>query len=268
MPAKDHTDYYYVKFSAYAELDGEQIDITGMDVAYALNSIPTAQIYPTVGREPQNNKEAKAVEALLAAQPFTPIKLYATFDTDKDNASDDPGFPYGTDDPVLLFDGFITGVTYQSTRSPAGGSVSLVAGAMGWLAAMRGTSAQTTKNTIKGPGSFAEAANLNNSRFSLFNTQSAFKADAGEITTDIWTEFIKPFYYEILETPSVWGESPNDSASAVLDRMDDEDVFFGDATNDLPFSIPTGVDVDTAVQWVGQNLGMEVFGKWRNSDQP
>ena len=85
MPGKDHVDYYYVKFSARAELKGEEIDITGFDITYGVNSIPTATIYPTIGREPTNNKEAKAVEVLLKAQPFTSVKIYATFETDKDN---------------------------------------------------------------------------------------------------------------------------------------------------------------------------------------
>jgi hypothetical protein len=265
VPGKDHSDYYYVRFSAYAELQGEQIDIAGVSISYTLNQIPMATIYPTVGREPQNNKEAKAVDKLLAAQPFTPVKIYAKFETDKDNPSDEPGFPI--DEDTLLFDGYITGVTYQTTRSPAGGSVSLSAGAMGWLAGLRGTSAQTTKSTVKGPGGFAEAANLNNSKFSLFDVKQAFATDGTGIVSDLWIEFIKPFFYELIDTESVWGDSPNDSADSALGKMDDEEVFSGDATNQLPLTFgEEASDIDIVKEYVGQGIGKQVFYTWRNAD--
>lgn len=265
MPGKDHTDYYYVRFSAYAEVGGEEIDITGLDITYALNLIPSASIFPTVGREPTNNKEAKAVDVLLAAQPFTPVKIYAKFETEKDSASDDPGFPYDKD--VLLFDGYITGVTYQSTRNPAGGSVSLVAGATGWLAGLAGTSSQTKKTTIKGPGNFAEAANLSSSnKISVFNLQSAFAVDPSGITTDLWAEFIKPFYLELVGTASVWGDAPNSSADSALAKMDDENVFAGDATNTLPFTFSVGTKLSIAQKFIAEELGKDVFYRWRKTD--
>ena len=265
MPGKDHTNYYYVRFSAYAELAGEQIDIAGMSISYALNSIPTAQIYLTVGREPENNKEAKAVDKLLAAQPFTSIKVYAKFETTKDNPSDDPGFPIGKD--VLLFDGYITGVTYKTSRSPAGGSVSLVAGAMGWLAGLRGTSAQTAKSTVKGPGGFAEIANLNNGGLSLFNVKQAFAEGVSGIPTDLWKKFIKPFFNEITKTKAVWGDSPNTSALSALGKMDNETVFSGKATNSLPFKFGENADdINIVGEFFGQDIGNHIFKLWRRAN--
>ena len=265
MPGKDHTDYYYVRFSAYAELKGEQIDIAGMHISYTLNQIPMATIFPTVGREPQNNKEAKAVDKLLAAQPFTPVKLYAKFETDKDNPSDEPGFPIDKD--VLLFDGYITGITYQTMRSPAGGSVSLSAGAMGWLTALRGTTAQTSTTTVKGPGGFAEAANLNNGKIALFSVKSAFVADGVGIVSDLWVEFIKPFFYQLLDNEAVWGDTPNGSADFALKRMDKKKVFVGDATNELPLTFgESAKEVDIVSEYVGQGIGRQIFHTWRRAD--
>lgn len=263
MPGKDHTDYYYVRFSAYAELNGERIDIAGLLVDYALNQIPTASIYPTVGREPENNKEAKAVDKLLAAQPFTPIKIFAKFETDKDNPSDDPGFPI--DEDVLLFDGYITGVVYQTSRNPAGGWVSLVAGAMGWLAGLRGTSAQTAKSTVKGPGGFAELANLNNGKSSIFNVKQAFAAGVSGIPIDLWKEFIKPFFNEITKTKSVWGDSPNTSAVSALKRMDKPD--FSGAAAMLPFQFGENADdINIVGEFFGQDIGNHIFKLWRRAN--
>ena len=265
MPGKDHVEYYYVRCRAYAELQGTQIDITGYEITYALNSIPIAQIFPTVGREPINNKEAKAVDALLNAQPFTPVKIYSKFETDKDSPADDPGFPY--DEDVLVFDGYITGVTYQSTRNPAGGSVSLVAGAMGWLTGLRGTTAQTNTATVKGPGGFAELANLNNGKITMFSTQMAFTADGRGIVTDLWKEFVKPFFFDLIDNESVWGEAPNDSADAALSKMDDENVFSGDATNQLPLTFGEGADdIEIVKEYVGQGISKEVYAVWRHAD--
>lgn len=265
MPGKDHTDYYHVKFSAYAELKGERIDIAGMSVTYMLDDIPTAEIYPTVGREPVNNKEAMAVDKLLAAQPFTPIKLYAKFESSKDNPSDDPGFPYDAD--TLLFDGYVTGVTYKTSRNPAGGWVNLTVGAMGWLAGMRGTSAQTAKATVKGPGGFAETANLNNGKIALFNAKQAFATDGLGIVTDFWLDFIKPFFYEIAETPSVWGDTPNDSALSALGKMDNEKVFSDDATNSLPLRIAEEAkDINIVREVFGQAISNQIYTMWRGAD--
>lgn len=265
MPGKDHTDYFYVKFSAYALLGGEQIDIAGMTVTYGLDSIPTAEIYPTVGREPRNNIEARAVEKLLAAQPFTTLSLYAKFETDNDSPSDLPGFPYNKD--VLLFDGYISGVTYDTSRNPAGGWVSVKASAMGWLTALRGTTAQTSKSTVKGPGGFAEAANLNNKKLMLFNIKQAFAADGVGVTTNIWKEFVKEFFFELMDSPSVWGDSPNDSAYAALERMDDESVFSGSASNELPITLGELAGNATEVaEFFGQDIGNHIYKLWRDAN--
>lgn len=265
MAGKDHVDFYRVKFTARAEVSGEEIDISGFDISYAINEIPTATIYPTVGREPQDNKEAKAVDVLLSAQPFTPVKIFATFETEQDSPADEPGFPY--DEEVLLFDGYITGVTYQSTRNPAGGAITLAAGAMGWLTGLRGTTSQTTKATVKGPGGFAEILNLNNQRITLFDYKLAFATDGSAIVTDLWTEFIKPFFRELTDTESVWGDSPNESADTALGKMDNEDVFSGDATNQLPFKFGEGADkIEIVKEFVGQNIARDVYTSWRNTN--
>lgn len=265
MPGKDHVDYYYVKFSARAELQNEEIDITGFEIRYGLNMIPMATIYPTVGREPQNNKEAHAVQALLAAQPFTPVKIYATFETDKDNPGEAEGFPHNSE--TLLFDGYITGVTYQSNRSPAGGSVMLTAGAAGWLIGLRGTTAQSVGATVKGPGGFAEVLNLNNNRIALFEYKMAFTTDGSAIVTNLWTDFIKPFFGEIVNTESVWGDAPNDSANSALNRMDNENIFAGAATNELPFKFgEEAPKLEITKEYVGQALARDVYTTWRSAD--
>jgi len=265
VPGKDHVDYYYVKFSARAELQNEEIDITGFEIRYGLNMIPMATIYPTVGREPQNNKEAHAVQALLAAQPFTPVKIYATFETDKDNPGEAEGFPHNSE--TLLFDGYITGVTYQSNRSPAGGSVMLTAGAAGWLIGLRGTTAQSVGATVKGPGGFAEVLNLNNNRIALFEYKMAFTTDGSAIVTNLWTDFIKPFFGEIVNTESVWGDAPNDSANSALNRMDNENIFAGAATNELPFKFgEEAPKLEITKEYVGQALARDVYTTWRSAD--
>lgn len=264
MPSKDHVDFYYVRFSARADLNGQDVDVAGFSINYALDMIPTAEIYPTVGREPVNNKEARAVEALLEAQPFTPVKIYAKFETEKDNPGDDPGFPY--DEDVLLFDGYITGITYQSTRNPAGGAVSLVAGAMGWLAGLRGTTTQSTTATVKGPGGFKELLNLYNTKITYFNIKMPFALDGSGIVTDLWKRFVKPFFTTLVDSPSVWGDAPNDSASSALSRMDKD--AFASTNAQLPFQITVKGDIgiDFAKEYVGQSIGRAIYGVWRKGD--
>ena len=115
---KDHSNYYRVQFTAYAELDGDQVDIAGFQTAYALNNIPQITIWPTVGRDPANDKEAEAVKKFLDARQYATLRVFAKFETEMDNpASDDPGFPY--DEDVLIFEGYLMGVTYRMSRSPS-----------------------------------------------------------------------------------------------------------------------------------------------------
>ena len=61
--------YYYVKWSAYAEINGERVDIARLNVIYKLDYIPKAEFSPVVGRDPIAGKEAKARKTLLDAEP-------------------------------------------------------------------------------------------------------------------------------------------------------------------------------------------------------
>ena len=258
-------NYYYVRCSAYAELDGEKLDITGFEITYELDEIPTVQIRPTVGREPRSNKEAKAVEAFLKATEYTELKVYAKFETKQDNPdADAKGFPYDTD--ILVFDGYFMGISYQSTRSPAGGSVSLVCSGAGWLTGLAGSTLQRAVSTAKGPGGFDELANTKSQGSGLFDVQSSFLIAAEGAVTSLWVEYIKPMFQEIVKNPSVWGDSPNDSAQAALDKMDG-DIFGVLAPNSLPFEFFTGtVNTSMLAKFLVTQVGMVAYRAWRSAD--
>jgi hypothetical protein len=136
-----------------------------------------------------------------------------------------------------------------------------------WLVGLRGTTCQTERTTSKGAGGFKELLNLNNGKNTFFSNELAFKADGGGITTDLWKEFVKPLFYALIETPSVWGNSPNDSATEALERMDDEAVFTGKSTNELPLQIVSSeLPPDYVKEWVGRKIGMDIFDSWRDGD--
>jgi hypothetical protein len=264
LAARDHVDYYYVKWSAYATIGGSRIDITGFRLKYGLGAIPEAVFYPTVGTEPRSQKEAKAVEALLEARPYTAIEIYVKGETKMDSpqGAQTPGFPYN--EYVKVFEGYYQGVGYQSQRSPAGGSVRLTGTAAHWLTGLTGTSSKTKLNAVKGPGGFAEVANIGAGP-GLFDVKSLISAAPGSAASDLWVEFIKLLFYEITDNPNVWGESDNNSALAALDRMDDPSVFTGKADNSLVISteLAGGVPDEMLIRLYTDGIAYPLFKLWQ-----
>ena len=273
MAARDHADYYYVRWSAYATIDKRQgdppvhVDIAGFSIDYTLDQIPEATILPTIGREPRSGKEAKAVDAFLQARPYTLVEIFLKGETAQDSprGAPFPGFLYNTD--MKVFSGFYQGMSYGSMRSPAGGQVRLEATVAGWLSALAGSSVRTNVTAVKGPGGFAEAANLRGDSPTFFDLQSTISESLEGAVTDLWLDFIKPFFEGIVSTPALWGDSDNTSAEGALAKMDAEAVFRGGANNHLPLKVG-GQEIGDSdlARFIVMGLAWQVFSSWRNSD--
>lgn len=263
--------YYHVRWSAYAELDGGRVDISFLRATYALDVIPMITFSPVVGRNASSGEEADGVEQLLNAAPNTPIKVYIKGETEEDSpqGSGTPGFQYNTD--VLIFDGYYQGVNYHSLRSAIGGTVAVRATAASWLVGLSGTTTQNKYTAVKGPGGFAEIANVGNEKnknpLALYNLNNVFVAGAEEAVSDLWLSFIKPLFEAITEIESVWGSEDNTSAIDALDKMDNNAGFPGDsADTTLSFgSVAPGVDEKTFGEWLGASVAKPVFYAWKSS---
>lgn len=264
--AKDHADYYYVKWSARAELDGEELPIVAIDITYAVDTLPTAHLALAVGREPNNNEEAKAADAFLQARPYTNVKVYIKGETELDSpvGTEEPGFPF--DEDVLVFDGFLEGVGYESRRTPGGGSVSLTASCVGWLAGLGGSSSATQANAVKGPGGFDEILNLGPEN-GIFDITNTFGVDIDGTISNLWEDFIKDLFLAIANEPKVWGEAPNQSALAAIERMDNTAALGEQAQTDLVFPVARANVSDVVVrEFLAEHVGRTIYSTWRNSD--
>ncbi|HSN70706.1 MAG TPA: hypothetical protein VLT59_04320 [Steroidobacteraceae bacterium] len=253
-----------MKWSARAELLGEEVPVLSINVAYALDTLPTASLVLAVGREPTSNEEAKAVEAFLDARPYSSVKIYIKGETEMDSPRDDPGFPF--DEEVMIFDGYLEGVAYETRRTPAGGSVSLVAHCVGWLAALGGSVSSVQTNTVKGPGGFDEIANFG-PEAGVLDVTTTYGVAVEGVVTNMWTDFVKPLFREIAGDDNVWGESSNQSALAALDRMDNSSGVSQDADTSLIF--PLGqIDVPTEFvqQYLLETLARTIYNQWRDKD--
>ena len=278
MATRDHADYYYVRWSAYAtigvniggRLSWRRVDIAGFSIDYALDRIPEATILPTIGREPRSGKEAKAVDAFLQARPYTAVEIFLRGETAQDSphGAPFPGFLYNTD--MKVFSGFYQGMSYGSMRSPAGGQVRLEANVAGWLSALAGSSVRTNVTAVKGPGGFAEAANLGGDSPTFFDLQSTISESLEGAVTDLWLDFIKPFFEGIVSTPALWGDSDNTSAARALAAMDAKKVFPGPkgaADNHLPLRVGgEAIGEPDLARFIVMGLAWQVFNSWRNSD--
>ena len=260
---KDHSNYYYVKFTAYAELDGEKVDIAGVETTYALNKIPTVVVRPTLGRDPSNDKEAGAVSKFLKAKQYTSLKVYAKFETELDSpdGNADPGFPYNKD--VLLFDGYVMGLDYVTSRSPVGGGMQLRCNGSGWLTGLAGTDAQLVGTTAKGPAGYDELANpsSDDAGVGLLDMQ-ALIIDAEGALIDLWA-YIKDVFEAIVNNKSVWGDTENKSAQAALARLDAA-PFGGDVTNVLNLDFGGSADSkELLTEFLAQAVSRVIFTAWR-----
>jgi len=262
------TNYYHVRWSAHAELDGQRIDISFLQAVYMLDAIPTITFSPVVGVNASSGEDAGGVEQLLNAAPFTPIKVYIKGETDEDGpqGSGTPGFKYNTD--VLIFDGYFTGVTYQSLRSAIGGTVTVRAEAASWLVGLLGTTVHNQYTAIKGPGGFAEIASVGNEAnptLAPCNISNVFVAGADQAVADLWREFIKPLFNAITEVESVWGSEDNTSAIDALDKMDNDAGFPGDSADiTLSFgSLAPAVSKETFGEWLGSSVAKHLFYAWK-----
>jgi len=261
-------NYYHVKWSAYADLDGTRIEISNFEIEYALDEIPTARFNPVVGRDGRTGKEAESVDALLNAAPYTPIKIYVKGETEEDSPQDEPGFPY--DEDTLIFDGYYQGVTYTSQRQLGGGSVAIGATAAGWLVGLVGTSTRTTRTAVKGPGGFFEAATVgmdeeNPNPTALFNLSAAVSGNPENSVDDLWLRYIKPLFTAIASTKEVWGAVENESALDALGRMDDSEQF-GKAELTLSMkNIIEDLPRKIVGEWLTTTLAKRLFYNWRAS---
>jgi hypothetical protein len=226
-----------------------------------------ASFTPVVGRDPRSGTEQKAIDTLLDAEPYVEVKIYVKGETQEDSPQSEPGFEYDTD--ILVFEGFYQGVRYMSAQSPAGGTVTVAGTAAGWLSALVGTNAQTSLNTVKGPGSFAELANVSvenaTNPTALFNLTSAFSVIPDQAVFDLWKQFIKPLFRAITETDTVWGSSDNSAAVWALDKMDGDGFPSDTADTTLSFeSVRGDVPEEILGEWLGSNVAKLVYYTWRN----
>ena len=267
---KDHTNYYRVKYTAYAELDGEKVDIVGFQAKYELDRIPTIKVWPTIGRDPSNDKEAEAVSKFLDADQYTPLKVYANFETEMDNPEEDePGFPYGED--VLIFDGYLMGSDYTTSRSPVSGTMRLEVSGANWLTGLAGTDSHTEGTTVKGPAGWDELANPSSpdgtKGVGVLDIQALITVNPERAAIDFWLQYVKLVFRSITRNRSVWGATENESAFKALTNMDNTKAFTGDATNVLRLNFGGGdVDLEFLGQFLTQFVSKKIFSMWRHGE--
>jgi hypothetical protein len=194
------------------------------------------------------------------------VKVYINGETDMDSplGKEEPGFPFNED--VMIFDGFLEGVSYQSERTPAGGSINLTAQCCGWLGGLGGSSSSTQQNTVKGPGGFDEILNLGPEQ-GLFDITNTFGVDLAGTVSNLWTEFVKPLFRAITQQPKVWGTASNQSALDALTRMDKTGMLGPQANTDLTFPVANANVPEKYVRkFMVDYIGDIVYGEWRNSD--
>ena len=258
-------NHYHVRFKAQVNIDEEVYDISGFEITYERNAIPSAMFFLNVGREPLTGEGPGGTSALLRVEPYTEMTINIRAETELDHAEGEmyPGFPFGED--VMIFRGFFTGAGYQTLRTPGSGSVALVGHATGWLAGLGGTSASANLTTVKGPGGFDEIATLQpqENKVALLDLQGAIQyAGAEGVNTDLWVSILEPMMRAIANQPSTWGDSENDWALDALLAFDSEG-FVGNTRLALRIS---DTEAPFAAKFIGTHIAKAFYEDWRRTD--
>ncbi len=118
------TAYSGSAFRAWAVISGRTLDCPSIEINWALNTVPTANITLALGREVNSLQPSLAHKLLLKAK--LPIKVYMAARRTSASVNVEK-WPSGE---FLLFDGDVIGVGYTRSRS----GVSLSLSAVHWLA--------------------------------------------------------------------------------------------------------------------------------------
>ncbi len=252
-------DYYYLKVSARAVVKGESLPITGFNIDYVLDAIPTAQINFPIGRSAKGAFGASPALSLLEnIGPMTPVQILCQFEPDRGRGAPPGklnGFPEGE---FTIFDGFIGAPGFQKQT----GAASLSIGAFGRPGALAGS---TTLNqavvSATGPngglryglaqfGSLPVAGNALEALLAL------------PFEEDLWDGALLELVTSILQDLNAWTGGQNSFALSAVQAINKGEVL---PQSELPLSEYVG-SVPNIRLAIAKEVANSFFAAWANPD--
>ncbi len=223
----DSARWSYYRFSAWAVIDGQTVDVVGFQVDFELNSIPRAAVRLPLGRSTKDNSAA-AIHSLAASlTEQRPVQVWLNFEPAD---SSDPGvralgIPEGE---FKIFDGFTAGGSY--VRNGAGVAQYMVQ-CNHWLVKLNQGSAFSESSHPGNPAHYSygalmpsggDAGGLN---WTVLSEAHKFITQ-GNLSSDVWGSALYPWLQNLASKDGFWiveqglkGDGGNSQAKEALDRI-------------------------------------------------
>ena len=255
-------DRYYVHVSAKAKIGGKNYPLQSFNVVYALDDVPKATLEIVLGRGMSGADKGKVSSGhgmLASIKPFTPVEISINLKADGGrftSSKDDSGLRDGQDQ--LIFTGFL--FTPEQTKDRMGGSASLTFRAIGYPAALGGSTQFVTGLTNIYPDSHGVGriiANIGSKDASLSGIDTLIQTSQSK---PVVNEFILELFQRILEMTNAFTRtSLNTSADAALQRMRNNPLKTPDLLLDYG-----DIKQEYSDRALAAYYTREVFEPWRN----
>jgi hypothetical protein len=252
------TNFSVNKLRWWAVIDDVDIELTRVEVHYALNSIPTAILQCAIGREVRSLMAAAIHFIINELKINVPVQVFCQA-TEVTN-SGIPGMVY-PDGPFVVFDGRIVGTSFQKSMT---GGANLILYCRHFLMDLE-YAVTNTRTT--------HPINLN-----AFNMEAGIRMGPGEpdfvvgtiankyftktnVEKDFWGAALRPWLEEVIDQPVVFeneeigSNQGADNALAALARIEPP-YQFGVPLTMRPFA---ALNVEAAIDAMAQNAAWGTF---------
>ena len=231
-----YADYYKVNVSARCEIGGTSLPLSGFELNFGINSIPSATLSLPVGRSAggsQLNAISPAMTELTDLGPLTTVKVYATFTSSPagrgaPDTADGPGFPDGEE--FLVFDGLLRSPIYTRNTETLSVTIQAMGVTAGLASGTPFVSGLVASDIENGDGI---ATSFFTDGPASADLLSSYLEDNGPFDGDLWEDLLSVILEEILTTPTDLASTTSALAQAAFLRINKFDGALTEASVEI-----------------------------------
>jgi hypothetical protein len=216
------TDFSVNKVRLWATVDGEDIELSRVELHYALNAIPDATLHCAIGREVRTLEPAPAHGVIDELTVLAGVTVYCEAVEVNDSGVSGGDWPVG---PFVIFDGMVVGTASRKARD---GSATLVIQCRHFLAGLEFSWSINKVTHPLNPGNFHQQAGMvmkaGDPVSFLVATLAARYFTTPNVEEDLWALSLKPWLEAICDQRQTFENEANkvlnDDAIGTLNRFE------------------------------------------------
>ena len=260
------TDFSVNKLRFWAVVLGQEIELTRVELNYALNSIPTATLNCAIGRDVRTLEVAAIHFIVQDLDVNEPITVFCEATEEANSGVPGSIWPIG---PFVVFDGRVVGIGYQKSRS-GGATLRLYCRHFLMDLEYATTTALTTHPRNVVDGALNAGVKVVKTQTPDFVVQSSARGlfTTNKMQSDYWGDALQPWLTTVLQLPPVFAGNSigiGQGQADALDAMDRIEPFGGVDGEDYEFGVPLPLDnfdvlnFDTAIQAIANDAATTTF---------